>query len=68
MRRSGSQCRFFGGAFPGHTIKQTIRLLLAEGWRHVRIEVVTENRAALGLYRSCGFREIAEYRYYAMSV
>jgi ribosomal protein S18 acetylase RimI-like enzyme len=49
-------------------LTRTVRRLAAEGWTPIRIEVETENRNALGLYRSCGFREIAGYAYYALDL
>jgi ribosomal protein S18 acetylase RimI-like enzyme len=38
--------------------------LLDEGWKHVLIEVVTDNERALALYRSCGFRVTTAYGFY----
>jgi ribosomal protein S18 acetylase RimI-like enzyme len=49
-------------------LTRTVRRLAAEGWSPIRIEVETENRTALGLYRSCGFREIAGYAYYTLDL
>jgi ribosomal protein S18 acetylase RimI-like enzyme len=40
-----------------------IDTLLAEGWKQIMIEVQTDNRPALSVYRACGFREIRTYRY-----
>jgi ribosomal protein S18 acetylase RimI-like enzyme len=60
------ECR--GRGYGREILERTIAELRGGGWQHIRIEVETENRNALGLYRSCGFREIAEYRYYALSV
>jgi ribosomal protein S18 acetylase RimI-like enzyme len=56
-----------GQGFGRQILTRTVRGLAAEGWRSIRIEVETENRNALGLYRSCGFREIAGYAYYALA-
>jgi ribosomal protein S18 acetylase RimI-like enzyme len=64
------------GVLPGHQgrgygrriLLGTLDRLLAEGWEHIRLEVSTENRNALSLYRSCGFREITTFRYYDMPV
>jgi ribosomal protein S18 acetylase RimI-like enzyme len=60
------ECRRRG--YGREILEKSIDALRAEGWQHIRIEVETENRAALGLYRSCGFREIAQFRYYEMCV
>ncbi len=42
----------------------TIARLRAEGHRHLSLDVVTDNHNALGLYTSCGFREVSVYDYY----
>ncbi len=47
-------------------LSQTVKKLLEEGHQEVLIEVVTDNRNALSLYRSCGFKEQAEYAYYTV--
>jgi ribosomal protein S18 acetylase RimI-like enzyme len=57
-----------GQGFGRQLLTRTVRGLAAEGWSPIRIEVDTENRAALGLYRSCGFRELAGYAYYALDL
>jgi ribosomal protein S18 acetylase RimI-like enzyme len=49
-------------------LTRTVRRLAAEGWGSIRIEVESGNRNALGLYRSCGFREIAGYAYFALDL
>lgn len=50
----------YGRAILSHTIK----LLLDHGVTPINIEVETENAAALGLYRSCGFLPQHTYGYY----
>jgi ribosomal protein S18 acetylase RimI-like enzyme len=45
-------------------LTRVVRALAAEGHSPIRIEVATHNPGALGLYRSCGFRELAAYAYY----
>ncbi len=47
-------------------LAQTIATLLAEGARRINIEVATDNAAALGLYRSCGFVARHTYGYYRL--
>lgn len=42
--------------------------LLADGWARVLIEVATDNKGALALYRSCGFREVTAYVFYDLAV
>ena len=44
----------------------SIATLLAEGERLINIEVATDNAAALGLYRSCGFVARHTYSYYRL--
>jgi ribosomal protein S18 acetylase RimI-like enzyme len=57
-----------GQGFGRQILTRTVRRLAAEGRSPIRIEVETGNRNALGLYRSCGFREIAGYAYYALDL
>ena len=40
--------------------------MVAENWEHIMIEVETDNSNALSLYHSCGFVELATYRYYRL--
>ena len=47
-------------------LARTIATLLAEGERRINIEVATDNAAALGLYRSCGFVARHTYGYYRL--
>jgi ribosomal protein S18 acetylase RimI-like enzyme len=44
----------------------TVELLRAEGHGRIRIEVVTTNTRALGLYKSCGFRQGHTFTYDAL--
>jgi ribosomal protein S18 acetylase RimI-like enzyme len=57
-----------GQGFGRQLLTRTVRRLAAEGWGPIRLEVETGNRTALGLYRSCGFREIAGYAYFALGL
>jgi GNAT superfamily N-acetyltransferase len=45
-------------------LAETVERLLAEGRSQISLEVETENRNALALYQSCGFRETTVYGYY----
>ncbi len=47
-------------------LTRIVQMLLEEGAREILIEVVTSNRNALTLYRTCGFREQTEYGYYRL--
>jgi ribosomal protein S18 acetylase RimI-like enzyme len=49
-------------------LADTIDLLLAEDWQQVLIEVETENRNALSLYQSCGFKEATTYGFYHLEI
>src|SRR5947208_563199 len=46
-----------GRGYGRQILSETIADLLAEGQDEIYIEVETNNRNALGLYRSCGFEE-----------
>ena len=41
---------------------------LSDGHTHAALDVATENRSALGLYLSCGFRETNRYDYYVVGL
>ncbi len=58
---------FQGRGFGRQMLLETIARLLAEGRQHIRIEVETDNRNALGLYESCGFRATTAYLYYQIA-
>lgn len=69
---SGTYLRSFGvlpeerGRGIGRTLLAgTIARLWAEGERQFSLDVVTDNRNALGLYLSCGFTEALAYDYYS---
>jgi len=47
-------------------LNRLVQGLLEENHQEILIEVATENQNALTLYRSCGFKEQAEYGYYAV--
>ena len=60
----GVLTRYQGRGFGGEILGRVIDLLIDEGQRSVMIEVMTENRKALDLYRHCGFQETTTYDYY----
>jgi ribosomal protein S18 acetylase RimI-like enzyme len=47
-------------------LTRLVRQLAGAGRAPIRIEVSTGNRNALGLYRSCGFRVLLAFAYYAV--
>ncbi|QBD76349.1 GNAT family N-acetyltransferase [Ktedonosporobacter rubrisoli] len=47
---------------------QAVHMLLTEGWQHIALDVETENRKALALYLSCGFRQTREDRFYRLDL
>jgi ribosomal protein S18 acetylase RimI-like enzyme len=57
-----------GRGYGRQILTQTIDRLLTADLKQISIEVNSENRVALSLYRSCGFRETRTYGYYAMTV
>jgi ribosomal protein S18 acetylase RimI-like enzyme len=55
-----------GRGYGRQMLHDTVEMLRAEGWERVLIEVATDNRRALGLYQSCGFRVATAYGFYEM--
>jgi ribosomal protein S18 acetylase RimI-like enzyme len=55
---------FRGRGFGRQILLQIVDMLLREKWPTVRIEVATDNRKALDLYLSCGFKNMTTYGYY----
>jgi ribosomal protein S18 acetylase RimI-like enzyme len=53
-----------GRGYGRQVLTRVVRQLAAEGRRPILIEVATDNPNALGLYRSCGFRERSAYDYF----
>ena len=53
-----------GRGYGRQILEGVIREILASEQPRLRIEVQTDNRNALGLYQSVGFKEIVTYRYY----
>ena len=49
-----------------HMLSDAVELLTEAGLERIRLEVATENRGALGLYESCGFRVERAYGYYEL--
>jgi ribosomal protein S18 acetylase RimI-like enzyme len=56
-----------GRGFGRQILSGAIHALLREGRTQILIEVATDNRNALGLYRSCGFRARVTYGYWEIT-
>jgi ribosomal protein S18 acetylase RimI-like enzyme len=57
-----------GRGYGRRLLATTITSLLADNWRPIFLEVATDNRHALSLYRACGFRETRAYGYYRLTL
>jgi ribosomal protein S18 acetylase RimI-like enzyme len=44
-----------------------VAALRAAGAGPILLEVATDNRAALGLYHACGFRQVSAYAYFHLA-
>lgn len=49
-------------------LSEITQMLMDEHWEQILIEVETENRNALGLYRSIGYRETRTYGFYEVQL
>jgi ribosomal protein S18 acetylase RimI-like enzyme len=58
------QGRGYGRQILWHTIQE----ILARGYQHITLEVSVENKHALSLYHSCGFKETGSYDYYRIAI
>jgi ribosomal protein S18 acetylase RimI-like enzyme len=57
-----------GRGYGRQMLSRLVDVLMAENWDEILIEVETENRNALTLYRRCGFRETRAYGFYSVDV
>lgn len=55
-----------GQGYGRQLLSALVQKLLAEGCTEFGLDVATDNRQALSLYQSCGFREITVYDYYTV--
>jgi mycothiol synthase len=62
----GVRPEYRGRGYGRQLLARTIEILRGEPWDEILIEVETKNANALGLYRSCGFREIRSYGFYTV--
>jgi len=54
--------------FGRQMLEQLIKIVRSESQKRIALEVETENTNAIGLYRSCGFKEITTYGYYNIDI
>jgi ribosomal protein S18 acetylase RimI-like enzyme len=59
---------FRGRGYGRQILAKTLQEILATGRRRASLEVATDNKNALSLYQSCGFKETGSYEYYSYDV
>ena len=57
-----------GRGYGRQILAQTVQEIRNSGRQHVELEVATENKQALSLYQSCGFKETGSYDYYRFAL
>jgi len=57
-----------GRGYGRQMLEDTIRTIEASSQKQIMLEVDTQNTNALGLYRSCGFKETTTYGYYHLDI
>jgi ribosomal protein S18 acetylase RimI-like enzyme len=57
-----------GQGYGRQILAYTIQEILSSGLRTIWLEVSTENKQALSLYQSCGFKETGSYDYYRLQL
>ena len=57
-----------GQGYGRQILARTVQQILSSGQQNIWLEVMTENRHALSLYQSCGFKETGSYDYYRLSL
>lgn len=55
-----------GRGYGRQILAHTIQAIQETGQQHIALEVATENKHALSLYQSCGFKETGGYDYYLL--
>lgn len=53
-----------GQGYGRQILARVVQTIRERGQQHISLEVATENRRALLLYESCGFKEVSCYDYY----
>jgi ribosomal protein S18 acetylase RimI-like enzyme len=57
-----------GRGYGRQMLEETIRTIQASSQKQIMLEVDTQNTNAIGLYRSCGFKETTTYGYYSLDI
>jgi ribosomal protein S18 acetylase RimI-like enzyme len=57
-----------GQGYGRQMLAHTIQEILKRGRHNIWLEVVTDNKRALSLYQSCGFKETGGYDYYRLQL
>ena len=57
-----------GRGYGRQMLEETIRTIQARSQKKIMLEVDTQNTNAIGLYRSCGFKETTTYGYYSLDI
>ena len=57
-----------GRGYGRQMLEETIRTIQASSQKKIMLEVDTQNANAIGLYRSCGFKETTTYGYYNLDI
>lgn len=57
-----------GRGYGRQMLAKTIQAIQETGQQHISLEVATENKHALSLYQSCGFKETGSYDYYSLAL
>lgn len=57
-----------GQGYGRQMLEQIISQIHAEGQKRITLEVDIDNTNAIGLYRSCGFKEVTMYGYYTLNI
>lgn len=60
--------QFRGRGYGRQMLAQTVAALRSEAWDEIMLEVATDNRDALAVYRSCGFHEVRSFGYYHLDL
>jgi ribosomal protein S18 acetylase RimI-like enzyme len=53
-----------GQGYGRQILARTVQEIFSSGQQNIWLEVSTENKQALSLYQSCGFKETGSYDYY----